>query len=284
MPVPERDAWPHAACSRFVRAGGLRWHVQQTGRGPAMLLVHGTGASSHTWRDLFAPLAARYTLLAVDLPGHGFTESAPPARCSIGGMSECLAALLRELGVEPSYCVGHSAGAVILCRMALDGSLAPRMIVSINGAFVPFAGAAGVLFSPIARLIGSNALLPKLLARRAGNLHTVERAIAGTGSRLSPEGLALYARLVSNPRHVAGALAMMANWDLYAFERVLPQLETPLALMVGENDRSVPPRQALAVQRRVPRATVHRLPGLGHLAHEEQPAVVADEVARICGR
>ncbi|MFN5777212.1 MAG: alpha/beta hydrolase, partial [Burkholderiaceae bacterium] len=46
-----RDDWPLASCSRFVKAGGVRWHVQQQGRGPVMLLLHGTRASTHTWRD-----------------------------------------------------------------------------------------------------------------------------------------------------------------------------------------------------------------------------------------
>jgi pimeloyl-ACP methyl ester carboxylesterase len=68
------------------------------------------------------------------------------------------------------------------------------------------------------------------------------------------------------PRHVAGALAMMANWDLYGFERELPKLKTPLALIVAENDRAVPPGQADWVKQRVATAEIHRIPGLGHLA------------------
>ena len=89
-------------------------------------------------------------------------------------------------------------------------------------------------------------------------------------------------RLVRNPQHVAGALGMMAHWDLYAFQRDLPQLATPLVLIVGENDRTIPPQQALTVQRSVETAVIHRLPGLGHLAHEEQPEMVALEILKIC--
>ena len=280
--TPESCEWPHHAWSRFVDAGGLRWHVQQTGSGPVILLIHGTGASTHTWREVMPLLAETYSVLAVDLPGHGFTDSVSAGRSSIAGMSACLTELLRVLQIEPSYCVGHSAGAVVLCRMALDRQIAPRAIVSINGAFLPLAGAAGVLFSPIARLLAGSSLLPRLLAWRGVNPASVARVIAGTGSRLNAEGLALYTRLVRNPKHVAGALGMMGNWDLYAFERELPALMTPLVLIVGENDRTVPPHQALIVKRRVAAAEVHRLPGLGHLAHEEQPELVARELLKIC--
>ncbi len=269
----EKATWPNHELSRFVDAGGIRWHIQEAGAGPAMLLIHGTGASTHSWRDLLPLLSRDYRVLAIDLPGHGFTEPLAESRISIAGMSEAVGSLLRVLHFDPLYGVGHSAGAVILCRLALDRRIAPYVLISINGAFLPLAGAAGVLFAPIARLLSKGSLLPKLIASRVGNRASVARVIAGTGSRLDPAGLDLYVRLVRNPKHVAGALAMMSHWDLYAFERELPKIAAPLALVVGENDRTVPPNQALTVQRRVARATLYPLPGLGHLAHEEQPEI-----------
>jgi len=74
--VWERDGrdWPNRDASRFVRAGGLRWHVQKTGTGPVLLLVHGTGAATHSWRELAPLLARRFTVIAPDLPGPGFTQ------------------------------------------------------------------------------------------------------------------------------------------------------------------------------------------------------------------
>jgi magnesium chelatase accessory protein len=146
---------------------------------------------------------------------------------------------------------------------------------------VPLTGAAGLFFSPMARLISSSPLLPRLLAHRAGNAASVARMIAGTGSCIGAEGVELYARLVRNPDHLAGALAMMSHWNLYAFSGDLPRLATPLALIVGDNDRTVPPHQASLIKQRVAGAVVHRLAGLGHLAHEEQPELVARELLRI---
>jgi magnesium chelatase accessory protein len=227
-------------------------------------------------------LAEHYTVLAVDLPGHGFSDSVQSAQMSIAGMSESLAALLREIAVEVTYCVGHSAGAVILCRMALEGMIAPRVVISENGAFMPWGGAAGALFSPIARLMASASLVPRLVSWSAGNPSNVARMIAGTGSHLNAEGIELYTRLVREPRHVAAALAMMANWDLYGFERQLPNLKAPLALLVAECDRAVPPRQAAWVKQRVTTAEIHHLAGLGHLAHEEDPLLLSQQIASIC--
>ena len=65
--------WPLRQHSRTVTAGGLSWHVQIMGTGPVLLMLHGTGASTHTWRALMPELAKHYTIVAPDLPGHGFT-------------------------------------------------------------------------------------------------------------------------------------------------------------------------------------------------------------------
>lgn len=281
----EQATWPNRDVSRFVEAGGIRWHVQEMGTGPQLLLVHGTGASTHSWRDVMPLLARRFSVLAVDLPGHAFTDSLSASRSSIAGFAESLAALLAVLEFHPEYCVGHSAGAVVLCRMSLDQSIFPRVIISINGAFIPLWGAAGRLLSPVARLLASNSLVAQLMARRSEKARArVARIIASTGSKIDEAGIELYARLARNPGHVAGALRMMANWDLYEFGRALPRLTVPLCLIAADNDLMVSPAQALMVQRRIANGVVLKLASLGHLAHEEEPVRVAEELSTICSK
>jgi len=65
---------------------------------------------------------------------------------------------------------------------------------------------------------------------------------------------------------------MMAQWDLRPLAAALPRLAVPLVLCVGERDATVPPAEAERVRARVPAAHIVRQPGLGHLAHEEDPA------------
>lgn len=78
--------WPHRDASRFVVAGGVRWHVQIAGDGPPLLLLHGSGASTHSWRDLLPLLARTHTVIAPDLPGHAFTSTPPAHTLSLPGM------------------------------------------------------------------------------------------------------------------------------------------------------------------------------------------------------
>lgn len=274
--------WPHREASRFVEAGGLRWHVQGFGDAPGaptVLLLHGTGAATHSWRGLAPRLAGAFRVIAPDLPGHGFTDLPAPRGLSLPGMAESVGALLAALGCAPDLIVGHSAGAAIAARMVLDGRCAPRGLVGLNPAFVPFGGLPGQLFSPAARWLGGLTAAPRLFARVGASPVVLDRLLRGTGSEIGTDGRRAYATLVANPGHVAGALGMMGRWDLRPLERDLPRLPCPLLMVVGARDLTVPPDQAHAMQRRVPGSTVETLAGLGHLAHEERPDQVA---ARIC--
>jgi magnesium chelatase accessory protein len=98
--------WPLREHSRFVRAGGLRWHVQLLGSGPPLLLLHGAGGATHSWSRLAPLLAPRFTLVAPDLPGHGFTGTPPGERLTLPGVAALVSSLLTELGVAPALVDG----------------------------------------------------------------------------------------------------------------------------------------------------------------------------------
>lgn len=285
--------WPNREHSRFVQAGGLRWHVQvfecvaQPGGAvapfdaPVALLLHGTGASTHSWRDVAPLLAKRYTVVAPDLPGHAFTGIPPGGagapQLSLPGMARAIASLMKQLDANPALIIGHSAGAAIAIRMVLDRLANPRRIVGINAALMPLGGLAGQWFSPAAKVMAAMPLIPRLFAWRAQNPAVLAQLLGRTGSVLDVRGTALYHRLVSDRDHVAGALAMMANWDLPQLARDLPKLAVPLDLIVGEQDHTVPPADSRkAMERLAPasRGTLNVLPSLGHLAHEEAAAAV----------
>ncbi|WP_342149447.1 alpha/beta fold hydrolase BchO [Methylorubrum sp. SB2] len=278
-PTWERDGrdWPHRAASRFVEAAGLRWHVQEFGEPdkPGLLLLHGTGAATHSWRGLAPLLAERYRVLAPDLPGHGFTDPLPARRLSLPGMAEAIAALTDSLGVSPQLAIGHSAGAAVLARMCLDKRIAPSLLVALNGALTPFPGVASILFPSMARMLFVNPITPKIFAWSADKA-AVRRLIDGTGSRLDQQGLDLYRRLFTRAGHVSGALGMMANWDLAALDRDLRRLATRTLLVVGSEDKAIRPDTAFALRDRLPAARIELVRGLGHLAHEEAPGRVAE--------
>jgi magnesium chelatase accessory protein len=276
--------WPNRAASRFVSIDGLTWHVQvikhTDEQRPVLLLLHGTGASTHSWRDLAPLLAPHFTLIMPDLPGHGFTSSPGAARMNLPDMANAIAALLDHLQLKPDLVVGHSAGAALLARMCLDQQIAPRLLISLNGALLPFGGIAGVVFSPLAKVLAANALAARLVARRGENAQRVADVLEGTGSKLDARGLELYRRLFASPGHVASALQMMAGWDLVPLRRRLPNLQVPLLLVAASDDRAVAPETSMTVRDCVPRARVTYVRNVGHLAHEERPAEIAELIIK----
>jgi magnesium chelatase accessory protein len=278
-PVWEREGrdWPNRAHSRFVAAGGLRWHVQVMGEGPPILLIHGTAAATHSWRALAPMLARRFTVVAPDLPGHGFTSAPPPRGLTLPGMAAALGDLLTVLGVSPVLAAGHSAGAAVLARLALDGRIRPEAIVGLNAALMPIGREHNAFFSGAARMLAGLPFVPRAFAWLASDGGVAERLLRDTGSRIEPRGVELYGRLFRKPGHLRSALGMMAGWDLQPLLRDLPRLGPQLVLLVGAADRTVPPADAARVRAILPTARIVTLPGLGHLAHEERP----EEVARL---
>jgi magnesium chelatase accessory protein len=236
--------------------------------------LHGTAASTHSWRD-FAPLLAKgFSVLACDLPGHGFTRGAKARDLTLPGMAAAVGALLQAVNVTPIALIGHSAGAAVAIRMALSDIVRVRMIIGLNAALMPFPGPAGKVAPLMARLLFLNPFAPAVFAAQASE-RTVGRLIRSTGSQLDADGLKLYARLFESYAHVGGALGMMAQWDLTALADDLPKLKTPLKLIVGGGDRAIAPAQSLDVAARAPGATRVLVDGLGHLAHEEAPGQIA---------
>ena len=191
-------------------------------------------------------------------------------------MARSLAVAARRARLPPKIVVGHSAGAAILARLCLDGTISPSLFISLNGAFLPFGGMGRFLFPVDGEISVSQSAGAAFFAWSADK-STVANLLKGTGSKIGPRGVELYARLLHNPAHVAGALGMMANWDLTDLRRDLPRLKAKVLLIVGENDKAVPPRDAGVVAAEIPGAIVETIRRAGHLAHEERP----EEICRL---
>lgn len=272
---------PHRDWSRFVTAGGLKWHVQEAGPAdaPVLLLIHGTGATTHSFAGLAPLLAERFRVIIPDLPGHGFTQklNAPGP----DAVAKAMAALVTELGVRPAIILGHSVGAAIAFMMVARGLVAPQAVVSLGGALLPFAGV-GKVYPGLAKALFVNPFMPAFFSFTTRFQSMTDLLARWTGSRSTREQVAHYERLFRNSSHTGGALALMAHWDLDTIERSIAHVKCPVLLLHGERDQTVPPSTSHTVERRLAShgvTVVHRaLPGLGHLAHEESPGVHAQAV------
>ncbi len=107
LATPTNDLQTHRAT-----AGGLTWEYARSGRGPAIVLLHGWPEDWSAWRHVMPVLARRFDVIAIDLPGVGGT-SVPDGGAEKAIVAQRVRALLQQLGVKNPYVVGHDVGAQV---------------------------------------------------------------------------------------------------------------------------------------------------------------------------
>jgi magnesium chelatase accessory protein len=270
-----KDDWPHAPTSRFVLCKPHKWHVQEAGEGPLLLLLHGAGGGTQSFRHLIPLLTPTHRVVAIDLPGQGFTRLGAQARCGLETMAEDIAALCAQQDWQPRAIIGHSAGAAVAFDLAPRLSKPPQ-IIGVNAALSHFKGVAGVLFPLMAKTLAMMPGVAGLFTASSGNPRSVQRLIDGTGSKLPPDELRHYGALVSDRGHVNATLQMMAQWELGPLLERLPRSDLHGLLIASTRDRAVPAETSRSMAAKMAHVEYVELPDLGHLAHEEAPQAVAD--------
>ncbi|MFK7861249.1 MAG: alpha/beta fold hydrolase BchO [Granulosicoccus sp.] len=267
----------YSPASRMVQSGALQWNVRTVGSGPICLLIHGTGASVHTWDNLAPLLAQHYTVVMMDLPGHADTLTPANADLTLPGMATALFQLIKQENLQADTIVGHSAGAAVMLEMCLQHPQCAKRLISINAAVMPLVGLAGYLFSPLARMSANSQWMPRFFSYRARNDKNIRKLLDSTGSVVDPQSFRRYAELFSNPSHVSGVLRMMANWHLEKLTPRLGQLQQPILLIASSEDKTIPLRDTYKLQKLIPGDNVRTsvITGRGHLLHEEDPTPVA---------
>lgn len=254
--------------SRFVEVLGLRVHLRDTGPrdGPAVLLLHGFGASLHTWEAWAERLQDRFRVIRLDLPGFALTGPDPTGDYSDDRAVAVLAALLDALGVAQAAVVGNSLGGRLAWRFALaHPDRVARLVLVAPDGFAPPGRAYGERegAAPLMRL------LPWTLPRRM--LREGVAPSYGDPSRFPEAELARTHDLMRAPGVRAAMVARMNQRVIEDPRLLLPRLGMPVLLLWGERDRMIPASHARDWLVLLPEAAHVELPGLGHVPQEEAP-------------
>ncbi len=276
--------WPLREASQFVELENVQWHYQMLGAGPTVLLLHGTGASTHSVADLAVALSKNFTCLLVDLPGHAFTSPLEEREHLLPAMAGAVNDLCHKLNIAPSYIIGHSAGGAVAIRMCLDTDASPKAVLSINGALLPFGAFIEPIMLKTARLLSRSNSVTNFLARRGTGTADVRKALRDTGAQISEPMIERYSFLISHKTHIEGALRMMGGWELGQLAKDLPRLTTPIHLIGCDKDHIVPAVRAHRVKRMIPGATAETLEDAGHLVHEAAAERVFEVFMRLAAK
>ncbi len=272
----DASGWPMAEHSEIIACAPHQWHVQSLGNGPTLLLLHGAGGATQSWRNLAPTLGENFNVVCVDLPGQGFTRSGAQNRFGLDAMAQDVSKFCAQEQLRPTAIIGHSAGAAVALRMVQLG-FETDIVIGVNAALKEFGGMAGWLFPVTAKILAALPFAATAFSANATRA-SVAKLLAGTGSKIDSEGQRNYLTLIKDTGHVGATLSMMAQWDLKPLLRELAKIECEVLLLAGENDKTVLPSTSIEAAKRMKHARAEILPGLGHLAHEEAPLSVAEQI------
>jgi pimeloyl-ACP methyl ester carboxylesterase len=118
---------------RFLRIGDQLVHVEMAGSGPPLVLVHGFGGSTYSWRRVMPRLAESFRVVAVDLSGFGYTQRPrDSARYTREAQGELVLAVMDALGFETAHLMGHSYGGGISLWIAWKHPERLRSLVLVD--------------------------------------------------------------------------------------------------------------------------------------------------------
>lgn len=248
---------------QLIDVDGYKVHYLDQGAGPAIVLIHGFGGHTYSYRHLIPTLSVDHRVITVDLKGYGYSERDAHAGLSLTAQVSMLKGLLDKRGVARATFVGHSMGGGVAQRFAVaypDMVDALVLAASVNGE-AP-AGRRVLPPGPLLKL--AVPLLAKFAATR------MLRGSFYDPAMLTDEVRDEYMRPIRIIGSMDGLIAIMRDGaaDLPVD---LARITQPVLLLYGAHDKLVPPTVGREIQKRVPQARMVVVEKAGHLLLEEQP-------------
>ena len=260
-----------------LTVNGLNYNVVIRGSGIPLVMLHGFTGSGTNWQAAADELSLTYTVITIDLPGHGRSDApADPARYRMEAVAADLALLFERLAACPVNLLGYSMGGRLALYMARHY---PELIRSLV-----LESASPGLADPRAR--DERRASDDALARRIEQdglpafvdywesiplFASQQRLPEATRQQLRAQ------RLTSNPVGLANSLRGMGTGQQPSLWEDLALVRQPVLLLAGELDAKFV-NIARAMGERLPRAQVQIMPGAGHTIHLETPEVYLMQV------
>lgn len=258
-----------ASPADYLDVSGIRLHVRMSGpRGaPAVVLLHGFGASLLTWDAWADALSGDHRVIRYDLPGFGLTGPDPTGDYSDARAVEILAAVLDREGIARASIVGNSLGGRVAWQFAArrPAQVATLVLISPDG----FASQ-GFDYGRAPQVPLVLRLLPWALPSAMVRMNLAP-AYADQ-SVLTDDLVARYRDMLRAPGVRDAVVARMAQTVLEPPEPILRRIAAPTLLLWGERDAMIPPSNAADYLRELKDVRLSLLPGVGHLPQEEAPA------------
>jgi pimeloyl-ACP methyl ester carboxylesterase len=280
----------HPPKGQFLSIKGVRLHYLEKGAGHPVVLLHGNVVNAEDFElsGLLDLLAVRHRAIAFDRPGFGYSERPRGAAWSAARQADLLRQALAALGIERPIVIGHSWGTLVALALALRHQGAVGGLVLLSGYYHPTLRADVPLFSlPAIPVLGDlirhtagpllgAAIMPLIVKRMFSPLPVPERFDTGFSRGLAVRPWQIRAEAQDTATMVPAVAAMQESYR---------DLQVPVVIMAGVEDRIVDPRRhAIVLHRKIPQSTIRLFAGVGHMVHYAAPEEVADTIGTIANR
>ena len=261
--------------SRFVEVDGLRVHYRDQGSGPTLVLLHGTGASLHTWDGWVAELQDSFRVIRMDLPAFGLTGPGVDRDYRISAYVDFLQAFSEALELDHFALAGNSLGGHIAWRYALEyPEQVNTMVLVAPSAYPPsdMPRAIRLARTPVLNQLVRHVLTPQRIRDSLEEVY-------GDPAQVDEELVTRYYELTLRPGN-RQAFIDRARTEMTWRHNELGEIDTPTLIIWGGRDIWIPPVNGEQMVRDMPHARLYTFPELGHVPMEEDPARTASLAAR----
>lgn len=260
--------------ARFIDVDGARLHVMDEGPrdAPALVLIHGTGSSLHTWGGWVRALRDRFRLVRFDLPGFGLTGPNQDADYRISRYVQTTALLLDRLGLAQVSVAGNSLGGQVAWRLALDHPERVRRLILIDAAGYASADGRKVNVLDAGRVPIVKSLLRKVTPRSM--VEQGLRDVFADDTRVTPPLVERHFQMLLRAGNRDAMIARLnAPWE--DREADIPRIAQPTLILWGAQDTWIPPAVGERFAHDLPAAELIVYADAGHVPMEELPEQTA---------
>jgi len=278
----------HPPLGRIINIRGFNVHLTIEGKGPAVVLIHGAGGNLRDMTfGLSAKMAATNTVIAVDRPGHGYTDCLHNRGESPAEQADLLHEALLAVGISQAILCGYSLGGAVALAWTLRHPEFVTGLLLISAVTHPWPGSIGALYNSAAHPLTAPFVVPVLSAFASENL--VKSTLQSVFQPLSPpEGYLDHvgAGLSLRPHSIRANARQVARLRPHMVEmaKSYPGLTLPVEILHGTEDRSVyADIHAEKLAATLPQAVYTALPGIGHSPHHHSHPEILAALARLNG-
>jgi len=259
---------------------GIRINYYQAGQGPPVILLHGFGACTYTWRHLAPELAKDHRVFAIDLKGYGLSDKPEDGKYAVSDQADMVAAFIRTRDLHNLVIIGHSMGGGVTLmtyfKVRPDDPARIKKLVLIDSAGYP---QKMPWFIRFARIPVINSLITRLLSPRFATYMVLKKCYYDN-DKITEEQIDSYAYYGSLPgarEAVTATARQILPEDIEAVTAQYKTIKVPVLIIWGAEDEVVPLSVGKKFKRDIPDSELVVLPKCGHIPPEEE----AQETRRI---